>query len=371
MARTKRYNGYLRKSFLFEGKRIYVYAKTKEELLSKELEKRQELEQGEQNLYNPTLNAYYHHYTEVRRKQVRESTIRGQKCQFENISNVVMANNRTFGEMRIKDITRRDIEYTRQSLLDAGKTPQNLNICYSHLNSVFNSAVIDETIIKNPCKALKKLKRDVPPITETRHRALSIEETVKFFEVAETRNSFYINAFKMMIQTGLRVGELGALKRGDIDRINRFIYIRHTISRTETGSYYVQDDAKTMSGIRDIPLSDDILKTIRSQENLNRIIFGFNYGDLLFTSIEGEILREYALNREIKRICKQADIEYFTCHAFRNTFATRFIEQRPQDYKILSEILGHKDVSITLNLYTHVMTENKVNAMNDLQIKIS
>ena len=67
----------------------------------------------------------------------------------------------------------------------------------------------------------------------------------------------------------------------------------------------------------------------------------------------------------------QAGIEKFTCHAFRNTYATRFIEQRPQDYKILSEILGHKDISITLNLYTHVMTENKVNAMNDVLIKIS
>ena len=47
------------------------------------------------------------------------------------------------------------------------------------------------------------------------------------------------------------------------------------------------------------------------------------------------------------------------------------MEQRAQDYKILSEILGHKDTSITLNLYTHVMTESKVIAMNDLQIKIS
>ena len=46
------------------------------------------------------------------------------------------------------------------------------------------------------------------------------------------------------------------------------------------------------------------------------------------------------------------------------------MEQRPQDFKILSEILGHKDVSITLNLYTHVMTEKKVNAMKDVVIRI-
>ena len=88
----------------------------------------------------------------------------------------------------------------------------------------------------------------------------------------------------------------------------------------------------------------------------------------MFKSSEGDILREYTVNREIKRICKDAGIEYFTCHAFRNTFATRFIEQRPQDYKILSDILGHKDISITLNLYTHVMIDNKVKALKELNI---
>lgn len=93
--------------------------------------------------------------------------------------------------------------------------------------------------------------------------------------------------------------------------------------------------------------------------------------DLLFRSVNGKILREYSVIREIGRICQAADIENFTCHAFRNTFATRFIEQRPQDYKILAEILGHKDISITLNLYTHVMAQRKKDAMNDINIKTS
>ena len=60
-----------------------------------------------------------------------------------------------------------------------------------------------------------------------------------------------------------------------------------------------------------------------------------------------------------------------TCHALRITFATRFIEQRPQDYKILSDIMGHKDISITLKLYTRVMKENKIAAMNGVNIKMS
>ncbi|MBO7611271.1 MAG: tyrosine-type recombinase/integrase, partial [Elusimicrobia bacterium] len=85
---------------------------------------------------------------------------------------------------------------------------------------------------------------------------------------------------------------------------------------------------------------------------------------------DGQILREYTVNREIKRICNTAGIDVFTCHSFRNTFATRYIEQKPGDYKILSEILGHKDISITLNLYTHVMKENKTKSMESFIIKI-
>jgi integrase len=282
-----------------------------------------------------------------------------------------MAEGVLFGDMRMKDITRKDIERAREILLKDGKTPQNINICFAHLNHVFHTAVNDDTIMKNPCKALKQLKRDIPPIGENKHRALTEDETIRFFKAAEERNSYYLNTFLLMAKSGMRVGEVTALYRTDIDRKNGFIHIRRTIARDEAGAYIVGDDAKTKSGQRDIPLTDELYGIIKAQEALNNVIFGMEASGLLFRGAEGQILREYSLNREIKRICAAADIEPFTCHAFRNTFATRFIEQRPQDYKILSEILGHKDVSITLNLYTHVMTENKVRAMNDISVKTS
>lgn len=371
MAKQKKYNGYYRTSFTFNGKRIYVYGTTSQELLENEVKKRAELEKGLEDLYNPTLNAYYEHFTNIRRKELKESTLRAQKCQYENIAGVELTKGIKFGDMRIKDITRRDIELSREILLSEGKTPQNLNTCYAHLNHVFNSAVLDDTLLKNPCKALKKLKRDAPLIGDTKHRALTEKETQKFFEVASARNSYYLNDFLVMIKTGMRIGELTALYPADIDRKNGFIHIRRTVTRNEVGTHVIGDSAKTKSGTRDIPLTSDVAEILKNQQELNRSIFGIEKNGLLFKSAEGEILKEYGLNREIKRICKAAGIEYFTCHAFRNTFATRFIEQRPQDYKILSEILGHKDISITLNLYTHVMTDKKVEAMNDIIIKIS
>lgn len=372
MARAKKYKGaYWRKTFTVHGKRYEVFGKTATELLEKEAAKREEIEKGIEDYYNPSIRDYYKHFTDVRRRELKEATLRAQRSQFQNIADVIMPDGVKFGDKRIQDITRRDIETAREILLQSGKTPENLNNCFAHLNHVFNSAFIDETITKNPCKALKQLKRESPLIGENKHRALSIEETRLFFEAAEARHSYYLNDYLIMIKTGMRIGEISALYPMDIDRVNGFIHVRRTVTRDEVGGYQIGSSTKTYSGMRDIPLTADVLEIVKRQQALNRALFGFETDGLLFKSAEGGILREYGANREIKRICKAAGIDYFTCHAFRNTFATRFIEQQPENYKILSEILGHKDVSITLNLYTHVMTENKVLAMNDILIKTS
>lgn len=370
---AKKYKGKYERTriTLKSGKTKDIYYKNKDEMVEKLKEAREKDSEEYQLLYNPTLNQYYQHFTEIRRTEVKESTLRSQKSQFNQITDVEMAKGIKFGDMHIKDITRRNIEDARQKLLDQGKSPQGLNIAFAHLNHVLNTATIDETIKRNPCKALKQLKRDdTPVVSDTTHRALSEEETIRFFEAAKECNSYYYNVFRFMIKTGMRIGEVGALYPTDIDRHKGFIHVRRTVRRNEAGRFYIGDDVKTSSGKRDIPLTDDILQVIRDQEKNNHIMFGLSKDGLIFRSVEGNIMRDYSVDREIARICRKANIEYFSSHAFRNTYATRFMEQRPQDFKILSEILGHKDVSITLNLYTHVMTENKVKAMNDVTIRI-
>ena len=370
MARRKKSaKGYFRQTFVYHGKRYSVYTKNQNELAEKVAEKKKELEEIKISRENPTIQAYYEEFTEIRRREIKESTIRGQIYQFRNIAQVVMQDGCKFGMLRIRDITRRDIEYARQKLLKEGKTPEYLNIIFAHLNHVLETATLDETIERNPCKALKRLKRENRPISETKHRALSEDETIRFLKKAEERNSIYTNLFKVMLLTGMRIGEVAALYQTDIGK--DFIHVRRSITRDEIGQYIVGNDAKTASGKRDIPLSDEVRNTLRAQIRQNDQILGNGWNGPIFQSYEGEILREYTANREIKRICEDAGIEMFTCHAFRVTFATRFIEQRPQDFKILSEIMGHKDISITMNLYTRVMQESKVIAMKGVKIKTS
>jgi len=237
----------------------------------------------------------------------------------------------------------------------------------AHLSHVFNAAVRDETITRNPCRCIERIKRTEPPARETIHRALSKEETAAFLDAA--KDSYYINAFRLMLQTGIRVGELAALNAFDIDSKN-LLHINKTVAKNEIGGHIIGDTPKTDAGNRIIPLTEQALQTIKAQKKLNRIVFNGKTQtvETLFKSPEGTLLREYQINREIKRICKSIGIEQFSSHAFRATFATRFIEQRPQDYKVLSELLGHSNIKITLNLYTHVMKENKIIAMNAVQI---
>lgn len=372
MAKKKtRKDGLRVRTFTYEGKRYYIYGKTNKELNDKEYQKRQELAAGTLDRENPTLSNYYKHFTEIRRGSVREGTMRIQAGQFRTAAAITIdGNGKTFGELQIRDITPRDLQRVQRYLADSGRNASTVNGIMQHVKHVFNTAVRDETIEKNPCVGIVSLKKEETPVRETIHRALSQEETEKFFEAARARNSYYYNVFALMIRTGMRFGEVGALTAFDIDEKAGVIHVRRTITRDEAGCFKIGDGAKTKTSVRDIPLNPEILEPIKDQMNLNRMMFGSRLPETIFTTTEGHLLEINAITREIRRCCKAAGIEHFGSHAFRATFATRFIEQRPEDYKTLSEILGHADISITLNLYTHVMEDRKRTAMNNISIKL-
>ena len=361
----KRADGRYQMSFPYEGKKYYVYGSSLKELEVNKLNKIIELQQGSLDHDNPVLDKYYETFTDLRRSKIKESTIRCQKSSYRNCADVVIRNKTKLGDMRIRDIKPKDIQAVQQALIAKKKySTRTVNDCMKHLSHVFNAAVKDETIDRNPCRCIEHLRRTEPPARDTIHRALSVEETTAFFKAAA--GSTFINCYKLMIQTGMRLGEACALTSADIDQDAGCIHVTKTVTRDEVGGYQIGDTPKTDAGRRDIPLTDIMLQIIKDQKLLLRKYMIFS--QLLFPSTEGKILREYTLNRDIKKVCVKAGIEPFTCHAFRATFATRWIEQRPQDYKILSEILGHANIKITLDLYTHVMKESKDEAMKEIEI---
>jgi integrase len=362
----KRTDGRMQKSFTHNGKRYYVYATTARELDKKVYEKIQELEHKKQDHDDPTLNSFYEKWTENRRDSIKESTIRCQHFQYKACADVSI-DGKKLGEFRLSEIKPDDIRIVQKEIVK-NNTTQTTNDKIAVLSHIFHDAIRERYIDYNPCSPVRPLKRTEERARDTIHRALTIEETRAFFKAAE--KSFYYDVYRIAINTGMRVGEIGALYASDI--YNSMIHVNRTITKTGTGSYRIGEDGKTKHATRTIPLNDSIIEILEHQKMINRMLDGdkvTSINEVIFKAPERGLLMSTPVDREITRICKRIGIEKFTLHALRATFATRCIEQG-MNPRTLQELLGHADFSLTMNLYGHVVDDTKIQAMNNLQIAL-
>lgn len=365
----KRADGRLQRKITIDGKQYFVYGKTVAELSANEAKKRAEIERGVEQHDNPTLKEYYDEWTESRRGTIRENTLRGQISIFNVMADIDIPElQRKFGEIKLKKITVKDLRYIQRELLKIRKT-QTVNDYLAHIGHCLNSAIKDQIITYNPYTALAKLKRTEERARDTHHRALSLDEQTAFFSCDRCKNSFYYNALRFAVSTGMRIGEIGALKVSDIK--NGFINVERTITRTESGAYIIGESAKTEAGRRSIPMTDQVKSIVSDQKKLNKMLSSdvISMDGLLFHAPEGGLLQATPIDREIKRICKATGIEFFTMHALRDTFATRAIESG-MNPKTLQEILGHSSFNITMSLYGHCMPDTKKKEMELVKIVI-
>lgn len=361
----KRADGNYKKSFTVDGKRYYVYGRNNKELFEKELEKREEIARAREQRTNPTFSEYYERWVDARRATIRPTTIRGQLCQYRVISAIFIPKaNCTFGELKIREITIDDLRTVVTELVKIRKT-QTVNDYMAHINHCMRDAMKERVIDYNPCVLLKNLKRTEERARDTFHRALSVEEQKAFFECERCKSSYYYNVLRFAICTGMRSGEIGALRYSDIRQ--GMIHVERTITRTETGTHVVGDDAKTKAGKRIIPVTAQIKSILEDQFELNTILDGrvLSKNEYVFKARERGILTATVVDRDIRRICKKCDVTPFSMHALRATFATRAIESG-MNPKTLQEILGHSNYNITMSLYGHCLENTKQKEMNNV-----
>lgn len=241
---------------------------------------------------------------------------------------------------------------------------------YVLLNECLQYAVDTDKLNKNPCKLVKQPPRKMFDTKEIRW--LSEEEIQIFKEQAistyKNGKTRYIYGLPvtLIIYTGLRCGELAALKWSDIDFENKTINIRKNIVtaydyedvNNKKARIQLQESTKTSKG-RKIPLiknAENILNDIKSQyDEINPDGFVINNSDKMVTVS--------TLSDSYTNIANGAEIENpLGIHTLRHTFASLLIK-KGVDIKIVSEILGHKDVSFTYNIYVHILEEQKTYAM--------
>lgn len=164
--------------------------------------------------------------------------------------------------------------------------------------------------------------------------------------------------------SGMRIGEICALTWEDIDTDNGIINIRKTIQRIyiiEDGKRRTElllDTPKTKNSIREVPMSRDLLRMLKPFKKIVNPLFYVLTNDAQPT--EPRTYRSY-----YKNLMKQLEIPEIKFHGLRHSFATRCIESKC-DYKTVSVLLGHSNISTTLNLYVHPNLEQKKKAIDQM-----
>lgn len=373
----KRENGSYELRFTVDKKRYSVFGKSIKECREKELIKRAKITEQANNKKNPVVSDWFDEWTHNRRLKVSGNTQRANSHILEAVSKIeIDRTGKTFGSMRIQDVDIEDLRMVQYKLYEERKEDgsrkrkaRSVNDYMTVIRHAFKDAKKERILTDNPADCLENLRITEERARDTIHRALTHEEQKLFFECERTKQSTYYNIYRMAILTGMRFGEIGALKNSDIR--NGMIHVERTITRTEHGKYIIGDSAKTAAGRRTIPITEEIQSVLNDQREINRLLDGnvVMMDDTVFKSASRNILKINAVDADIGVICQKIGIEHFSMHAFRATFATRCIEQG-MNPRTLQELLGHASFDITMSLYGHVIEDTKIDAMSKITIAI-
>ena len=368
--RTK--NGSFEARAVINGIKINLYGSNLDALI-KEFEEAKERarETLDYKKNNITLNEWFEEwFTEVKQHRIKQTSVAPMKNNFK----------RTFGfyigSMKLKDIKPLDVQKAMNAMEQNNVSQHGMREALGRLRECMDFALGNQLIRTNPC-----LSVEVPwTFKQTKEEiALTQEEQDNF--LAEMEDNWYKEMFYFMCLTGVRIGELGGVKWSDIDFRKKVIHIRRSLSC----SYYNGEKTmmlvtpKTICSIRDIPFlgeMEEILKSQKKKQDQLKAELGSRwrstgeFENLVFTTGMGSPCVRYIAEKEIKKALKRMrekegflavqenrmprEIRDFHPHSLRHTFATRCFENKMEP-KVVQKLMGHSSISITLNIYTHVL----------------
>ena len=255
----------------------------------------------------------------------------------------------------IEEISEEDL----QNYLNTLKNYSNSSIkkFYELLSQAFRSAFERDYIMLNPMKNVirpKSNKRD------KKVRALTIEEQEIFTDFLikqDIKNTPYKNVFLIQMFTGMRIGEVLALKVTDIDLAHNIINVEHTISVDAEEKTIMKDTPKSFNGMREIPLTIYLKPYIIEQMKIAKI--NNHKENLLFVNRNGRYVDHRIANRILKKILiNEFNIKDISTHSLRHTFGTRCAECDIKEVAI-QRIMGHSSINATLDNYVDVSEKLK------------
>lgn len=277
-----------------------------------------------------------------------------------------------FKKFKAGEIQPIDVQTFVNKLIGNGYAYSTVKKAYDTINQRYKLAVQRKELYDNPVVGIVMPKKSERPISEIRF--FTEEELKNILEVANAKYPSGTPIYRLgciiqfLAYTGMRIGEALALTWNDIDFDSNKIYINKNlvtiIDRESSNSrkMVVQNTLKTSSSNRVIPMSRNAKTALKSLKSAN------SQNELVFRTSNGTALDIRNLDRMFHKIQERAGIkEHGTLHSLRHTFATRLIEVGT-DIKVVSKLLGHSDINITYNTYVHIIENQQVKAVDNIDL---
>lgn len=290
---------------------------------------------------------------DIREEKLASNTISG--GQYERLKwTINKIKNSKLGEMKIQDVTKNDIQEFLNSIKDLSDS--YIKKLYEQFVQAYRRAEIKKYITYNPMYEVIKPKSDKQTkVVE----ALDINVQKAFTEYlnkVSIENEPYKNIFLIQMYMGLRIGEVLALSTENIDLKNKLLYVKRTLTNDKEFAIILGNKTKTYAGNRILPIPDFLVPIFEEQLKYAN----GNLHNLIFT-INDNYIRTSAINKELKRIFDEelkTSSKNISTHCLRHTYGTRCVEAG-MTAVVLQRLMGHKDVTVTLNTYTSVFNKFK------------
>lgn len=252
-------------------------------------------------------------------------------------------------------------------------SPRQAEVIHVVLHSALEQAIKNDLIIKNVTNATTRPKK-----AKKEPRVLTPEEQESLIKAM--KGDRLEAAFILALFTGLRRGEILGLKWKDINFKDKTLRVMRTLCRVK--DYDTSDVAKSKTKLefntpktdkskRIVPLLDGVIAALKAHKKKQaaeklRLGEGYRDQDLVFCNEFGDPLDPRRLKESLDAIVEKAGLKKVNIHALRHTFATRGLENGIE-LKVMQELLGHSTITMTADIYSHVLPEKKREAINKLQ----
>ncbi len=349
--------------------RKYFYGKTRKETSEKLNRAIEELRDNRfiNKSDNPTVEQWCHEWLwSYKRNSVKQKTF----DQYETILRTHIIPD--LGDIRLADLKTMHIQRIINKMHDSGLSHRTIEVMKIVMHAALKQAQRNKLVSENVCENV------VLPRKQPKHiRVLNEDEQTKL--IAALKDNYIGRGLLFALYTGMRRGEVLALKWSDYDKNEKTISITKALSRVRT---YNKDGNKTMltvttpktdTSIRTVPLIDKAVELLaehkRKQERYMELVGDYyTDNDLIFSSSRGDYLDPGNFNRKLNKTVKKIGIAQISPHALRHSFATRGLEAEVS-LKAMQELLGHSSITVTGDIYTHILKEQKrkeISKLNDV-----